>query len=419
MKPIKTNLQDQDSDRRIMLFDLALGGHHGSYIRHLIDYWCEQDLSGSLDIVVLPQFLSVHTDVVETISKYKHPKINLIAIAEAETKALNSRKSGFSRVFRNFQEWDLYCQYATSLQATQSLIMYLDTCEIPLSVGRYSPCPFSGIYFRPTFHYSYLPGYQPSGKNKLQHIREKLTLSRILQHPKLNTLFCLDPFAIKHIEQFSSQAKVVYLPDPVEIDCIDNPNLKAIKTNLEIEPHRRVFLLFGALGGRKGIYKLLDAVALLPDELCQQLCLLLVGGTNAIEQAQIEAQVKTISQHKPVQIIQRYQFIPEAEVTAYFQLADLVLAPYQKHAGMSGILLQAAAAGKPVFSSNYGLMGEMVRRYQLGLTVDSSLPEAISQGLTRCLLALPETLGDRLKMEDFVKQNSSDLYGSIIFESLL
>jgi glycosyltransferase involved in cell wall biosynthesis len=416
MKPIK-NLQDQDFDRRIMLFDLALGGHHGGYIRHLIDYWCEQDLSGSLDIVVLPQFLSVHTDVVETISKYKHPKINLIAIAESEAKALNSRKSGFSRVFRNFQEWDLYCHYATLLQTTQSLIMYLDTCEIPLSIGRYSPCPFSGIYFRPTFHYSYLPGYQPSGKNKLQHIREKLTLSRILQHPKLKTLFCLDPLAIKYIKQFSSQAKILHLPDPVEIDNRANPHSEKIRKSLAIKHDRKVFLLFGALDGRKGIYQLLEAISLLPSELCQQLCLLLVGGTNPIEQGQIESKVKTVCQNKPVQIIESYQFVPEADVTAYFQLADLVLAPYQKHAGMSGILLQAAAAGKPILSSNYGLMGEIVKKYQLGHIIDSTIPDEIAKGLTYCMLS-SNGLGDRLKMKHFCQQHSVEYYTRLIFDNV-
>ncbi len=412
-----TQIQTNNSDRRLMLFDLALGGHHGNYIRYLIDYWCEHNLSGSLDIVVLPQFLEVHADLTKAIAQSRHPKIKLISITEAETKTLNSRKSGLSRVVRNFQEWDLYCRYASLLQATQSLIMYLDTCEIPLFVGKSSPCLFSGIYFRPTFHYRYFPGYQWSGKDKLQQIREQLTLWRILQHPKLKTLFCLDPFAIKHIKQFSSQAKVVYLPDPVEIDCIDHPNLRAIKTNLDIEPHRRVFLLFGALDGRKGIYKLLDAVSLLPDELCQQLCLLLVGGTNAVEQAQIEAQVKTICQHKPIQIIQRYQFISEADVTAYFQLADLVLAPYQKHAGMSGILLLAAAAGKPVLSSNYGLMGEMVRNYQLGHTIDSTIPDEIAKGMTHYLLSF-DSSGDRAKMKEFCQQHSVEHYTHLIFDNV-
>ncbi len=409
-------LQTNKSDRRLMLFDLALGGHHGNYIRYLIDYWCEQNLSGSLDIVVLPQFLEVHADVA-AITQSRHPKIKLIPITEAEVETLNSRKVVLSRVVRNFQEWDLYCRYASLLQATQSLIMYLDTCEIPLFVGKSSPCPFSGIYFRPTFHYRYFQGHQWSGKDKLQQIREQLTLSRILQRPKLKTLFCLDPFAIKHIEQFSSRAKVVYLPDPVAIDGNDNPRVESIQINLGIEPHRQVFLLFGALDGRKGVYQLLDAISLLPDELCQQLCLLLVGGTNSAEQTKIEAKVKAICQHKPVQIIQRYQFIPETDVTAYFHLADLVLAPYQKHAGMSGILLLAAAAGKPVLSSDYGLMGEMVRNYQLGHTIDSTIPDEISKGLTHYLLS-SDSLGDRVKMQEFCQQHSVEHYTHLIFDNV-
>lgn len=410
-------LSIKNSDRRLMLFDLALGGHHGNYIRYLINYWCEQNLSGSLDIVVLPQFLDVHADVVEAIAQSRHPQIKLIPITEAEVETLNSRKAVLSRVVRNFKEWDLYCRYASLLQATQSLIMYLDTCEIPLFVGKSSPCPFSGIYFRPTFHYRYFPGYEWSGKSKLQQIRERLTLSRILQHPQLKTLFCLDTFAIKHIKQFSSQAKIIYLPDPVEVDNRDHPNVERIQANLGIEPHRQVFLLFGALDGRKGIYKLLEAVALLPDELCQKLCLLLVGGTNSYEQSQIETQVKTIGQHKPVQIIQRYQFVPEADVTAYFQLADLVLAPYQKHVGMSGILLLAAAANKPVLSSNYGLMGEMVRSYKLGYAIDSTIPNEIAKGLTYCMLS-PDGLGDRVKMNHFCQQHSVENYTHLIFDNI-
>jgi glycosyltransferase involved in cell wall biosynthesis len=418
MKLIEPNLLDDERNNRLMLFDLALGGHHGNYIRYLIDYWYEHNLSGSLFIVVLPEFLEVHQDVVEAISKYRHPQITIVTISEAEVENLNSRKTGFSRLRRNLQEWDLYCQYATSLQATTSLIMYLDTCEIPLFLGRASPCPFSGIYFRPTFHYIYFANYQSSWKNKLQQLREKLTLSRILRHPKLKTLFCLDPLAIKYLDRFSSRAKILHLPDPIEINRA-NPNTEKIKANLEIEPDRKVFLLFGALDGRKGIYQLLDAILLLPDELGKKLCLLLVGGTSDREQNIIETKVKTITQHKPVQIIQCYQFIPESNVTAYFQLADFVLAPYQKHAGMSGILLQSAAADKVILSSDYGLMGEMVKRYQLGLSFDSTNPEKIMKALTRCLLEPAVTLSDRVKMKEFVMQNSSKLYGSIILNNML
>jgi glycosyltransferase involved in cell wall biosynthesis len=121
---------------------------------------------------------------------------------------------------------------------------------------------------------------------------------------------------------------------------------------------------------------------------------------------------------QPIQIVECYDFVRDEDVSGYFELADIVLAPYQRHVGMSGILLLAAAAGKPVLSSNYGLMGELVRRYHLGLTVNSTILSEITEGLVRCLLEAPEGLGDRTKMRSFVEQNSAKHYASTIFQYL-
>lgn len=404
-------------DRRLMLFDLALGGHHGNYIRHLIDYWCEQNLPGNLDIVVAPEFFEVHYEVAEAIAQYQHPKIKLVAIATTEATALRVRGSAWDRVGRNLQEWRLYCHYAKLLQASHSLLMYLDTSEIPLSLGKGSPCPFSGIYFRPTFHYDSFQDRAASKKEKLQHLRERFTLSRILANPQLKNLFCLDPFAIKHLNQFKTQARVQHLPDPVEIDP-SNLDSSGLKQQLKIESGRKVFLLFGALDERKGVAQLLEAIAELPTQLCQKICLLIVGGTHKTIQDDIQRKLEPIRATKPVQIIEKYEFIPEPEVSNYFQLTDVVLAPYQRHVGMSGILLLAAAAGKPVLSSNYGLMGEMVRRYELGIGVDSTLPQEIADGLTECLRRSPQDWGNQSKMQTFVRQNSVNNYTKVIFNSI-
>jgi len=81
-------------------------------------------------------------------------------------------------------------------------------------------------------------------------------------------------------------------------------------------------------------------------------------------------------------------------------------------------LLLAAAAGKPVLSSDYGLMGELVRRYQLGLAVDSTVPRELAQALSRCLVDTPEMLGDRAQMRTFAEQNSVGRYASTIFRYL-
>jgi glycosyltransferase involved in cell wall biosynthesis len=417
MKRSRAAIQSAEKLPRLMLFDLALGGHHGNYIQHLIEY-SSQTSFRAIDIVVLPQFLDIHHDTVHAISKCDSLTINLVCISPEEVAALGSRHSGISRALRNFREWQIFCRYAAALQPTQALVMYLDTCELPLALGLPSPCPFSGIYFRPTFHYNTFSSYCPSRKEKLQQWRETITLKRILQHPQLRTVFCLDPFAVEAIDADRHSAAIVHLADPVDPHPNIQFDLLTRRADLGIDPDRQVFLLFGALDGRKGIYQLLDAIRLLPPQLSVKLCLLLVGKTSAAEQTQIQHKVSALCQTHPIQLIECYDFVPESDVLSYFQLADVVLAPYQRHVGMSGILLLAAAAGKPVLSSDYGLMGELVRRYQLGLTVDSASPQAIADGLRRCLLEPKETLGDRSQMKIFAEQNSIANYASTIFQHL-
>lgn len=408
------NLNVSDPQQKLLLFDLSIYGHHPSYIQHFVEYWSQQKSAESLDIVVSPKFMQVHADVVEIAQKCSIA-LNFVPITAVEEAALQPRNSGINRTIRAFQEWNLLCKYTASLQANKCLIMYFDTCLLPLAVGIKPACSFSGIYFRPTFHYPSLSNYLPSRKSRWQQWREKFILKRVLRHAQLQTLFCLDPLAITHINNLHSQSKAVHLPDPVALPP-DNLPLTNCKQNWQIDEKRQVFLLFGALTGRKGIYQLLDAIALLPIELCRQICLLLVGEANPTDKALIEAKVATVCQAKPVQIVTQYEFVPEAKVQEYFQLADVVLAPYQRHVGMSGILLLAAAAQKPVLTSNYGLMGEIVRQYSLGIAVDSTMPEQIAQGLTRCLVASPETLGDRLQMQIFAVQNSAQKFAQKLIQ---
>lgn len=407
-------------DRKLMLFDLSIYGHHPSYIQHFINYWSQQESPGSLDIVVSQKFIKEHYDVVKMAADFKIKDINFIAISPEEEANFKSRSSGINRNLRAFQEWKLFCKYAEVLKATQGLIMYLDPYLLPLAVGMQSPCSVSGIYFRPTFHYPNFSNYTPSWKDWLQQWREKFILNRVLRHPQLKTLFCLDPFAVKHINTFKSQVRAIHLPDPVLLQTKDEFKLKNLREKLGIKTGKQVFLLLGSLNGRKGIYQLLEAIQLLPSALCEQMCLVFVGEANPTDKALIQSKIAAISQTQPVQIIEHYEFVPEQDVQAYFHLADVVLAPYQRHVGMSGILLLAAAANKPVLSSNYGLMGEMVQRYQLGIAVDSTVPEEIAKGLQHYLVAPPKELGDRhasrQQMQLFAEQNSADKFAQLLFQ---
>lgn len=408
------------SEYRLMLFELSIDGHYPGYIQHLVRYWGEQELPGSLDIVVSPQFRKQNSDIVDSVQNYGSSNINFIPITPEEETVLNSNSSAFNRSFRAFQEWHLIYKYAVKLKPNHCLLMYFDTRQLPLALGAKLPCPFSSIYFRPTFHYDNFNDYVPGWKDRLQQWREKLLLSRIFKQPQLKTLFCLDPFVVKHLDKFSGKTKVVYLPDPVQVHQYSESHLKKLRKDLGIEPHRQVFLLFGALTRRKGIEQLLEAIHLLPPPLCQKLCLLLIGtlGSNQADKLQWQLQIAELSKSLPIQVVIRDQFVHECEIQAYFKISNVILCPYQRHVGMSAVLVRAATERKPVLAQSYGLMGEITRRHQLGLAVNSTAPREIVQGLTRFLLESPDKFCNHSTMKAFAEQNSAEKFAKIIFQNL-
>lgn len=417
--PFPPHVAHNSGEFKLMLFDLEASGHHGGYIQHLVRYWCQQQLPGQLDIVVSPKFIIQHNDVVNLATQYPQSKVNFITIPDSQAAKLDSVNSFTGRIVRAFQEWRLLNKYIKLLQPDHCLLMFLDSLLLRFARGASLPCSFSTIYFRPIFHYPQFEQYQASYREKLWHRRDRLCLSSLLKSPQLHTLFSLDPFAVEPLKQFNPQARVMYLPDPVEI-YDDVPYQTAqLSADLGIEPGRRVFLLFGALAERKGMYQLLEALRWLPCHLQQQICILLIGPVRAAEKDRLEAQVSQINHSLPVQIICRHQFVADQDIQPYFHLADVILAPYQRHVGMSAILVRAAAAQKPVLSTNYGLMGEVTRHHELGLTVDATKPREIARGLKQFLQHPGSSFCNALKMQQFAQVNNAKAFAQTIFTALI
>jgi glycosyltransferase involved in cell wall biosynthesis len=419
---LKTD-KEVNSDRRILVIELSYQGHFPHYIRQLAKYWLQNQLPGQLYFLVSPNFVRHHPDVVELAQSSKEQNLHFEVISEDEQNRLAPRKSPYHRAWRSFQEWNLLRKYASKLKISECLLLYFDSFQAAIASGLKLPCSYSGIYFRPTIHYKTFAHYEPNRKEQVQEWREKLILPRVFAHPQLKNLFCLDPFFVDYSTVFSKENKAIYLPDPVEInDKITSQQIDNFKQQLGIKANRKVFLLFGAIGGsdRKGLFPLLEAISTLTPELCRQICLLIVGKIGGDEtNSPMYRRIKEIAQSFPVQIVIQDDYVADSEVPLYFSSADVVLALYQRHVGMSGIVVQGAAAQKPLLSTNYGLMGEVVRQWQLGLTVDSTMPREIAQSLTRFLTEDSKQVCDREKMKLFAEQNSAEHFTRTIFQSYL
>jgi glycosyltransferase involved in cell wall biosynthesis len=415
-KDLQNNLA---SNQRLLIFDPYHTGHHAGYIQYLLEYGAEHLDSTCIDILVSPSFIQKHRKLVDLSQIYRN--INFVTLSDQANTALEDdifSNSLRGRIWRSLRQWEILKTYAKELQSSHCLIMYFDSVLMRFCLPTRFPCSFSGIYFRPILHYNEFSCYVQSGRELLWTWRDKLCLSGLLKSPQLHTLFCLDPFAVNTINQLDrSKDRAVYLQDPIKIYPRSPEAITELKADLYIAPGRKVFLLFGALAQRKGIHQVIQAFQQLPDEICNQCCLLLVGTVAPEDEMQLESGISALTD-KPLQIVRQHTFIPHELVQTYFDASDVILAPYQRHIGMSGILIHAAVAQKPVLASDFGLMGEITRRYQLGSAVDTTSAGTIRDTIIQ-FIKKPESIPYNLpRMQEFAEMNRAEDFASRVFQTI-
>lgn len=107
--------------------------------------------------------------------------------------------------------------------------------------------------------------------------------------------------------------------------------------------------------------------------------------------------LKELEAHGMAKVMDRY--VSDAEEALCFCSADVVLLPYIRHFGSSGVLSLAAGAGKTVIASDDGLVGKRVKEHHLGLLFSSGDARALQKSMERAML-LSES--DRAKYHDSV-----------------
>ncbi len=355
---------------KLLIFDTILNGHHSDYIGHLVHYWHSAQVPGELYVVTpaglaaaLPEKYATNSD------------IHFVELTEAEVQG--SQSAGAVR--RSFADWNLYVKHAERIQPTCALLMYADIFQLGLWLGKKSPCPVSGIYFRPSFGQSSASG----SREKLVVARKRFLLRRMLSNPSLSTLFCLDHSAVPAIQALTDAVKVLPLADPVRPYKRAPEQVEKLRSALKIESGRKVFLLFGWLDDRKGIEPTLDAIGQLSESESRQVTLILAGPMASDYRATIESRLKELC--TKAQIIGHFQEIKGPAIQDFFELTDFVLTLYQRHVGMSSIVVRAALSEKPIISSDFGYMGHLVTSEKLGTVVDSQSPTAIAAALRSAL----------------------------------
>ena len=415
----------------ILLFDLTHQAHFTSFLRHWLLWWQRHRPTGRLSVVIDPYLLELHPEL-RTLERRCGEDVRLLPITPAQKRERQSRYAG-----REYEEWplhqllrpgtvahypplfdwNLFCANAEQERVTHAVMANLHLFLPLLAAGCASPERFSGISFCATF-----PGLRlrdsATGGNSRALPADALILARALRHPHLHSLFVNDAEWVELLRTFPLSERVVHLPEVAELKAGEEPHTTELRRLLRNLEGRVMFLVFGALFPRKGVMTALAAMGRLSPSQQRRAALVIAGRSNPSFQAKIHEAACNLRDHTSVEVLELHRFLSEEEVAVLFSRADVVLTLYEGHAGMSNVILLAAAAQRPVLSSAEGRMGQLVEAENLGLTVNVEDGDAVAAALAHCLEAEPRTLGDAGRMRDLAAQHTGEIFAGTFFRRL-
>lgn len=224
-----------------------------------------------------------------------------------------------------------------------------------------------GIYHRPRF-------LGELGLSLNQRIKAR-GFELLLRGEWFSHLLLLDPYLLLQLKRRLPGSRAFFLPDFFPDDFVADP--VAARRQFGLPEDRRIFLFYGAGYRRKGLAL---AVRAIESTAMDTPAFLLCAGRQPEDRATADALARLTAQGRAC-VIDRY--VSNAEEKLLFAASDVVLLPYRRHFGISGVLMRAIGAGLPAVVSDEGLLGRLVREHDLGVLFRSGdgreLQEAIEQ----------------------------------------
>lgn len=404
-------LSDKDSAASVLVFEPDAEGHSSEWLRHLIRYAPASEDGRVIWMVTAPR---LHKSLSAELRRIGSDHIRLLPLKPYEARLCRHRFLPVNSLAR----WWIATRYAARVGASVIHFLGLDLLALPLAlrlpVGGRS---ISGILFRPSTHYRFLGPYDPSWRERIRDIRKAILYRLMLSNSALSTVLSLDPYFARYARRkYGNGSKIHTLEDPVDHagdDFQGSARLAAM-----IPPRRVVFLLFGYLTERKGTLKLLDALRVVSKEVAARAAFMLVGNVDpsikdavADKLARVQATTPQLFCHL------EDRWVASEELEALVRRTDVVLAPYQRFVGSSGVMLWAARLGKPILTQDFGILSSLTRDYRLGITADCTNPFLIAEAVSRFVVDGPETFIDRRAAQAFIAEHSPEKFAEAVVTS--
>jgi len=239
--------------------------------------------------------------------------------------------------------------------------------------------PWVGLYFLPT---AFRPG---TTMGPVKRLRQAWVDHQLLRQPLARGLGVFDEGLGRTLRWASCRKPLVLMPEVTEADSLDSEEARLVRN---LAGGRPIIALMGHLSPRKGVLNFLRASAGIDPG---KAFFLLAGKFEPRDFSPAERRELEHLMAPRENLHLHLHHIGDAAVfNGLFSACDLHVLVYRDFFHSSGLLSKTAIFEKPVIVAEGHCMGERVRRFGLGWTVQEGDLAALRDRMLRALECTPE-----------------------------
>ena len=343
---------------RTLIFDSSVTGHHLEYLHH---YYMEAIGHTDEEYVIM-----VPNDFIKVKKEYDWPyssNISFFYIPEEDEILL--KETNFYKLGWNTSK---ILQRAVRKIKPDRVLLTMLMQFIPFIIFLLP----RNVRVRGIMYKIYL--YDEHRMGKLRLAAERLRFWLAARSSKIEQIFVLnDEDSARTFNTLYSTSKFRSLPDPVP--SVDFSKVKSVREELGVSPVEKLYLHFGGLDGRKGTIDILKSIIASKKGELKDSCFVFAGRINKNTLNDFYDLLSVAKEKTRILVFD--QFCSYDFLWNLCYSCDVILMPYHLTSLSSGILGYAAVFNKPVIGPDNGLIGNLIKKYELGISTQFPLKPEI------------------------------------------